>query len=615
MNGQITNSEVIMDVKKRLAIPEELVIEYYQDETISGFSVVKSDCRIEIHFSEFSYLLRALGIISEHMDRANFNISQSPDFKFNGLMIDCSRNAVSNITTIKDLIVKMALMGHTMLMLYTEDTYEVEGHPYFGYMRGKYTVNELNELDAFAASYGIELIPCIQTLAHLNCLLQWDEYRDICDCADILLADNDKTYSLIEDMIRSCRKSFSTKRIHIGMDEAWLLGRGKYRDIHGDTNGFEIMCRHLQKVISICNKYNFEPMIWSDMFYHLLTGSSYQQELKLTEEQQKMVPEQIGLVYWDYYSASREAYAEKIEQHLKLERDVLFAGGAWKWAGYAPLLYHSMKVSKEALDACRGKIDKVFATAWGDNGGEASIYSILPVVQLFAEYSFNKEISDEELSTRFKTCTGGNIEDFYCLDLPNIPEENVRDRGNPHKYLLFQDIMTGLFDRHVSEKFPRYYKETSQKLLECAERNVEYAYVFETLAALCDVLELKCDIGVRIKAAYDSGEKDKLLQYAEYDLKEVAERTIKFKKKLEYQWMHDNKPFGFEVQDVRVGGVITRALTSAQRIKDYVSGDIKCLEELEEERLYFDCRKGDGQKSISCNLWEKIFSASAATGV
>lgn len=31
----------------------------------------------------------------------------------------------------------MALLGYSRLFLYTEDTYEVEGYPYFGALRGQ----------------------------------------------------------------------------------------------------------------------------------------------------------------------------------------------------------------------------------------------------------------------------------------------------------------------------------------------------------------------------------------------------------------------------------------------------------------------------------------------
>ena len=92
------------------------------------------------------------------------------DFSFRtfGTMLDCSRNAVPNIRSLKKWIDLTAGLGYNALLLYTEDTYEVPGEPYFGYMRGRFTQDELREADRYALSRGMTLIPCIQVLAHLN---------------------------------------------------------------------------------------------------------------------------------------------------------------------------------------------------------------------------------------------------------------------------------------------------------------------------------------------------------------------------------------------------------------------------------------------------------------
>lgn len=53
------------------------------------------------------------------------------ELKHTGLMIDCSRNAVMNLTTVKKTIDIMEKLGMNTLMLYTEDTYEIEGGTVF----------------------------------------------------------------------------------------------------------------------------------------------------------------------------------------------------------------------------------------------------------------------------------------------------------------------------------------------------------------------------------------------------------------------------------------------------------------------------------------------------
>ena len=85
-----------------------------------------------------------------------------------GFMFDCSRNSVLKVEMVKRLTRQTALMGLEWFLLYTEDTYEVKGYPYFGALRGRYTEEEIRECDAYAALFGVEMIPCIQALAHLQ---------------------------------------------------------------------------------------------------------------------------------------------------------------------------------------------------------------------------------------------------------------------------------------------------------------------------------------------------------------------------------------------------------------------------------------------------------------
>ena len=61
----------------------------------------------------------------------------------NGTMLDCSRNSVLSVESIKKYIRMQAALGMNTMMLYTEDTYEVPEYPYFGAFRGRYTREEL----------------------------------------------------------------------------------------------------------------------------------------------------------------------------------------------------------------------------------------------------------------------------------------------------------------------------------------------------------------------------------------------------------------------------------------------------------------------------------------
>ncbi len=148
-----------------------------------------------------------------------------------GSMIDCSRNAVMKVDAVKEWMDICADMGHNMVMIYTEDTYEVNGQPYFGYARGRYSKEEMKEMDRYALSKGLELIPYIQTLAHIDTIFRWRDFKDIRDLDDILLCESEKTYALIDSMLKTLAECFTTRTVNVGMDEAHRIARGKYYDL------------------------------------------------------------------------------------------------------------------------------------------------------------------------------------------------------------------------------------------------------------------------------------------------------------------------------------------------------------------------------------------------
>ena len=187
----------------------------------------------------------------------------------NGVMLDCSRNSVLTVDMIKWYIRFEASLGMNTMMLYTEDTYEVEEYPYFGAYRGRYSSGELRELAEYADLFGIEMIPCIQALAHLKNTLRWGAMAGMQDTDDILMVGDEEVYRFVEACIRRATEPFLTKRVHLGMDEAWSLGLGKYLHKNGYHPKSEIMAAHLERVAQICRKLGLKPMIWSDMYLRM----------------------------------------------------------------------------------------------------------------------------------------------------------------------------------------------------------------------------------------------------------------------------------------------------------------------------------------------------------
>ena len=519
--------------------------------------------------------------------------------KYFGVMLDNSRNAVMKPEQVKKFADYISAFGYNSLQLYTEDTYEVTGEPYFGYLRGRYTKEELKDLDKYCAGKGIELIPCIQTLAHLNQIFRWGEYQGIRDVGDILLADEDATYKLIDDMFATLAECFTSRRVNVGMDEAHMLGRGAYFDKHGPVNRFEILSRHLKKVIAIAAKYGFKCMMWSDMFIRMANnGEYYADKVNIPQEAIDGVPENVDLIYWDYYHTDKPTYDKMIAAHKKLVGGdrIWFGGGAWVWKGFAPDNAFTRRSMKPAMQSCHENgIDNVSITMWGDDGKECSFYSALPSLY-YIKKIYDGETDMQTIKDGFGKIVGADYDALCSLDMPNQVQGGKKVNVNPCKYHLYGDPFCGFLDVTLRSGVNEEYASCARKLARQAKKAGEFGYIFDSLKALCDVLAIKAELGVKLRAAYKSGDKAKLADLAK-DMKKLEKRLDAFYCAYRKLWYTENKPYGFEIQDARLGGLMRRVKSCRETVEGFVNGEIKEIPELSETLLPF----GESGKPLCFN--------------
>ncbi|MBR7117676.1 MAG: beta-N-acetylhexosaminidase [Clostridia bacterium] len=540
--------------------------------------------------------LRGLAILVSWIKNGEVKnrISETAIFKTNGAMFDMSRNAVMKVDTVKLLLRKMALMGLNTFMLYTEDTYEIDEYPYFGYMRGRYTKEELRELDSYALTLGIELIPCIQMLGHLATHLIWSGTEKYKDTENALLVGAESTEKLLRAMLKSISESFTSKRIHVGMDETHDLGTGRYLDINGYKDRQDIYLEHLEMVIALCREYGFKPMMWSDMFFKLAGRDikgfyDYHPDVVFTDEVKAKIPEGIQQVFWDYYHADERFYATNIEKHHSLfGDDTVFAGGIWMWSGHCPLFSRSLEFTVPALDACKkGSVREVIATVW-HNGAESMPILALAGLAWYADYDYKGCFDLASVKKCFECSTGISYDDIIICDSPESAKDDKGYMLSTTRALLYNDPLMGIVDRHLaSYETDSYYKDTTARLAKSINSAGFLAPAVNIIHALSCLLENKASFGVRLKAAYDAKDTDNLRMIAD-ECELIIEKIRHLKETHKHAWMEYNKAFGWEVHDIRYGGLIARFETAKERISDYLEGRLDRIEELEEKRLLLD---------------------------
>ncbi len=568
----------------------------------SNLTVKLNNKKGSIVYSEKCHFFRAFGLAIEHISKGEeaFTLEEKSYFTMNGPMFDVAQgNSAFNIKTLKEVIKQLSLMGLNTLMLYTEDTFEVKEQPYFGYMRARYTEQEMRELDDYAYNLGIEMIPCIQTLAHMPDTLRWKCFNPIKDYEECLLVGKPETYKFLRDIITAATRPFRTKKIHIGMDEAWKLGRGKYIDNFGYKPAGEIMREHLSKVMEIVNDLGLEPMMWDDMFFRTFgTRAYYQPGAILPRETIEAVPKNMSCVYWDYYKITQKEYEELIPTHLQLTDKVIFAGGIWTWIGYS-LAWSKTVVSTEcALNACKKQgINKVFMTTWGDNGTECLLTTTLIGCQLYAEHGYSEKIDYDKLKNRFKFICGANVDDFAMLErldrTPNVDDMVDPSKYNASKYLMWQDILTGLADKNIEGvELDKHYEKLASDLKCAIGRNGSYDDIFELSYHAANVLAKKSQMGLRLTAAYKTGNKVLLADFANVELPELKKRVRDLWECHRQKWFKIYKAFGWDVMDMRYASLTGRIDSAIIEINQYLNGELEKIEELEEKRLPLHGKEG-----------------------
>jgi Glycosyl hydrolase family 20, catalytic domain. len=557
----------------------------------NGLCEIEADCSPHFYFALSELVLKSQ-MLDEKQLYSNYKTQKCLEFRLqhfftkNGLMLDLSRNAAAHVPMLKRLIRQTAFMGHTWFMLYMEDMYEVENEPYFGALRGRYSITDLQEIDRYAHLFGIQAVPCIQTLAHINQFFMWDvaahAYKDI---DDVLNVGSIKVKQLLERMIASLRKAFSTDTIHIGMDEAYNLGRGRYLDEQGLKSKPHIMLEHLDFMKKLCKKYDFKPIIWDDMFFMHYSN--------IENDPDFSIPDDVGLMYWDYYSCSCEHYTERIKQRRAIAAQTMFAGGAWRWTGYIPHHKKTLTSSIAALTACRQEnIKEVIVTSWGDDGSEAPLYTCMFGAVLYAYLDRHAEYVQKEFSQYLRLYTGIGFDEWMRQGESDLFEGCTEQNYDitPSKYLLYQDPLGSKFLYYIktlSTDMNAVYLKLEKAFTEDAAHTAcpLQKHIAEFYALMMRTLYYKWHLPLDIWEAYKQGDKQALKALIEtkiQPLHKVLTDTAKARRRI---WHDECNAFGSEVLDHRFGAMLMRLEVTQEVIGDYVQGTIDKIDELEEERL------------------------------
>lgn len=501
--------------------------------------------------------------------------------------LDLSRNGVMNLATLQEFILYLATMGYTHLYLYLEDTYAIKSQPYQGYLRGRYTQADLQKIDTFANRFGIEVVPCIQTLAHLTQLLKWPQYDVVKEDDDTLLVDQPQTYELIATWLRFFKQTFMSDRIHLGLDEASGIGRGRYLDQHPYASRQTLMLRHIHKVVALCHEIGLRPEMWSDFIYRALDRKQapgyYALAADLDQDAAQKLPKDVAYSYWDYGEVQEANYRLRLQRHRLFGPHVHFAGAAHIYGNLVPNYGKSWQSLMPALAACqKEKVEQVMLTTWGDDGKETSHWLALPLMQAFSQRCYHEKVTLAEIAQQFDYCVGPelfgacwSLRDFD--EIPGVATDNYW-MANPGKYLLWQDPLLGYFDgdleRYQSQNqlnLSDYYQELARRLEQWPKQTATiWSLIGRYYQDFALTLARKSDLGLRLSQAYQQQQTAVLAQISQQDLPRLIQSVQQMASTHQKIWRRTYRPFGWEVLESRYATLLSRLQTTQTLVQDYL---------------------------------------------
>lgn len=212
----------------------------------------------------------------------------------------------------KHVVREIAKLKFNVLYLYLENSFQF---PFDSTLGGKRSITpkQACELDAFAAAYGIEVIPMLNVLGHAAETLHLERYRYLGEYpegenletyyVDQFCPSNQETLELVKRQIDVLIKCFRSNVIHVGGDEAANLGKCPRCKKVAARKGIPWLFANYFNTIQRYAKFKGKRIgIWGDMLLHHRPGCASKESIHTAD----FMNRDIIIYDWHYAGGSSE---------------------------------------------------------------------------------------------------------------------------------------------------------------------------------------------------------------------------------------------------------------------------------------------------------------------
>ena len=358
-----------------------------------------------------------------------------PALSRRAFMLDISRDRVPRLAAVRALIRLLARLRYNELLLYTEHTFRFAKHPRIGAGSGGFDADEIRSLDTFAASQGIELVPCLQTFGHMRRILKEAPYRALAETRQLWSVSPEApgTYPLLGDLLEEYLPLFRSGWAHLNCDEPVDLGKGLARRRAEAEGPAALFAGHVNRVSAMARRLGKRPMIWADVL------ADHPEALDLLDDD-------IVLCDW-WYEPDHDF--DRVKRFRDVGREFLCTAGTSSWTSLFPRLDTALpNIRGHALAARRHGASGFILTDWGD-GGHFNLFSgsLFPLA-VGAEAAWgDPERPESELRRAFSEQVAGDPGGFSGELAARLGR--LHDVGFPH--FNHSPLKTVFFETGIAE--------------------------------------------------------------------------------------------------------------------------------------------------------------------
>jgi hypothetical protein len=365
------------------------------------------------------------------------SVDDAPDFALRGIMLDVSRGKVPTAEALRELVDLCVKLKLNALMLYVEHTFRFRRHPQIGADASPLDAQTLRELDSYAAARFVELIPCLQSLGHMEQILKLPAYAALAESEMgwTISPEEPGTYDLLRDLFDEFLPNFRSRLFNANCDEPWDLERGKSAERGHQLGPGGVYLEHLRRVRELAAKHGKRTMVWGDVVH-------------AHPERIAEIDRDLVLLDW-WYEAGLIDF-DRVKGFADHGIEFLVCPGTSSWNCLFPRVENSWtNVARWAEAGRRHGARGLLNTDWGDFGHTNLLGNSWFAYAWGAQQSWSGDLSrkefDRAFSRRLFGDASGEIARLYrALGAIHDPGFAIFN-GSPIQLLYFDEVERALF--------------------------------------------------------------------------------------------------------------------------------------------------------------------------